>query len=152
MSTKTNWGTAPTIPPHTDHNKRRISRGMKHIMQFSGLILLGIAPFASGSIKQVEAASSNGHNIVSIPLLPHQHVMERARRERRLTNMTITSRKAEASSGNEAIHAARFYQGYGTHYIDLWCGTPPQRQTVILDTGSGTYYSEQYSAYIVGKS
>ena len=28
-------------------------------------------------------------------------------------------------------------QGYGTHYIDLWCGSPPQRQTVIVDTGSG---------------
>ncbi|KAL7462147.1 hypothetical protein ACHAXS_002538, partial [Conticribra weissflogii] len=30
------------------------------------------------------------------------------------------------------------YQGYGTHYVDLWVGTPtPQRQTVIVDTGSG---------------
>jgi len=30
------------------------------------------------------------------------------------------------------------FQGYGTHYVDLWVGTPPQRQTVIVDTGSGT--------------
>ena len=30
------------------------------------------------------------------------------------------------------------YQGYGTHYVDLWMGSPnPQRQTVIVDTGSG---------------
>ena len=28
------------------------------------------------------------------------------------------------------------YQGYGTHYVDIWVGTPPQRQTVIVDTGS----------------
>lgn len=28
------------------------------------------------------------------------------------------------------------YQGYGTHYMDLWVGSPPQRQTVIVDTGS----------------
>jgi hypothetical protein len=29
------------------------------------------------------------------------------------------------------------YQGYGTHYIDLWIGSPtPQRQTLIVDTGS----------------
>lgn len=28
------------------------------------------------------------------------------------------------------------YQGYGTHYVDLWVGTPPQRQTVVVDTGS----------------
>ena len=29
------------------------------------------------------------------------------------------------------------YQGYGTHYLDVLVGTPPQRQTVIVDTGSG---------------
>jgi len=31
---------------------------------------------------------------------------------------------------------AGLYMGYGTHYVDLWCGTPAQRQTVIVDTGS----------------
>lgn len=28
------------------------------------------------------------------------------------------------------------YQGFGTHYVDLWVGCPSQRQTVIVDTGS----------------
>ena len=37
----------------------------------------------------------------------------------------------------EADQVAGLFQGYGTHYADLWCGTPPQRQTVIVDTGSG---------------
>jgi len=37
----------------------------------------------------------------------------------------------------EALQVGALYHGYGTHYIDLWCGTPPQRQTVIVDTGSG---------------
>jgi Xylanase inhibitor N-terminal len=33
---------------------------------------------------------------------------------------------------------AGLFQGYGTHYADLWCGSPArQRQTVIVDTGSG---------------
>jgi hypothetical protein len=36
-----------------------------------------------------------------------------------------------------AQQVGALYQGYGTHYVDLWCGTPPQRQTVIVDTGSG---------------
>lgn len=30
------------------------------------------------------------------------------------------------------------FLSYKTHYVDLWCGSPvPQRQTVIVDTGSG---------------
>jgi hypothetical protein len=28
------------------------------------------------------------------------------------------------------------HQGYGTHYATLWVGTPPQRKSVIVDTGS----------------
>jgi len=31
------------------------------------------------------------------------------------------------------------FQGYGTHFVDLWVGSPvPQRQTLIVDTGSAT--------------
>eukprot|EP00986_Skeletonema_menzelii_P007799 scaffold3105_cov213-Skeletonema_menzelii.AAC.1 len=28
------------------------------------------------------------------------------------------------------------HQGYGTHYATIWVGTPPQRKSVIIDTGS----------------
>ena len=28
------------------------------------------------------------------------------------------------------------YQDYGEHYVDLWCGTPPQRQTLTVVTSS----------------
>lgn len=31
---------------------------------------------------------------------------------------------------------ASIHQGYGTHFIHLHCGTPPQKQTLIIDTGS----------------
>jgi hypothetical protein len=31
---------------------------------------------------------------------------------------------------------APLFQGIGTHYSSLWVGTPPQRQSVIVDTGS----------------
>lgn len=37
----------------------------------------------------------------------------------------------------ETIQVGGLYHGYGTHYADVWVGTPPQRQTVIVDTGSG---------------
>lgn len=62
--------------------------------------------------------------VLSLPLLNHGQVARR--------------RLAETTSKNDtALTAAQLYQGYGTHYVDLWCGTPPQRQTVIVDTGSG---------------
>ena len=42
-----------------------------------------------------------------------------------------------ADEGEASIYeTGALYQGYGTHYLDLWVGTPPQRQTVIVDTGS----------------
>ena len=28
------------------------------------------------------------------------------------------------------------FLGYGTHYAFLWVGSPPQRRSVIIDTGS----------------
>jgi len=55
-----------------------------------------------------------------------------------------TRRDGDASSKSEYYNTddsndetAALYEGYGTHYVDLWVGTPPQRQTVIVDTGSG---------------
>jgi hypothetical protein len=53
---------------------------------------------------------------------------DRYRRRRR-------RRGEELSSDPKQMGA--LYQGYGTHYVDLWVGSPPQRQTVIVDTGSG---------------
>lgn len=44
---------------------------------------------------------------------------------------------AATNTDREIQQVGALYQGYGTHYTDLWCGTPPQRQTVIVDTGSG---------------
>lgn len=39
---------------------------------------------------------------------------------------------------DDTMQVSSLYQGYGTHYCDLWVGEPPsQRQTVIVDTGSG---------------
>mmetsp|Transcript_9241 Transcript_9241/g.20842 ORF Transcript_9241/g.20842 Transcript_9241/m.20842 type:complete len:930 (+) Transcript_9241:98-2887(+) len=42
----------------------------------------------------------------------------------------------EDTANNVNYETGALYQGYGTHYLDLWVGSPPQRQTVIIDTGS----------------
>jgi len=63
---------------------------------------------------------------------PHHHFL------RWLTDTNATnSNNNNNSNNNDNLQVAALFQGFGTHYADLWCGTPPQRQTVIVDTGSG---------------
>ena len=75
---------------------------------------------------------------MTFPLVPHH--AQRARRG------LVEAEGAYDHEGDRISHRrlsdngpeqmGSLYQGYGTHYVDLWCGSPPQRQTVIVDTGS----------------
>jgi hypothetical protein len=98
--------------------------------------------------------SVDGGGIQVFPLIPHHAQMERLRRERALLSLHNEGSGLrdgdDATTGSHFDHSDDFarrrrgeaqqvgalYQGYGTHYVDLWCGTPPQRQTVIVDSGS----------------
>jgi len=83
-------------------------------------------------------------NIVSLPLVPHETIINRRLEENsrllkgareNLNNKQRRNRNTYANRRNQQV--STLYQGYGTHYVDLWVGTPnPQRQTVIVDTGS----------------
>lgn len=65
------------------------------------------------------AAAASASSLTQLPLVPHRRL------------------QAERQSNNETV-VGGLYQGFGTHYVDLWVGSPnPQRQTVIVDTGSG---------------
>jgi len=110
---------------------------------------------------------NNDESIITLPLMNHQQFIERLRRERRLTpeqegsqqddenehnNSSDSDSDHESASATDekdghdttattntthALSHAELYQGIGTHYVDLWVGTPnPQRQTLIIDTGS----------------
>eukprot|EP00527_Entomoneis_sp_CCMP2396_P004624 CAMPEP_0198151954 /NCGR_PEP_ID=MMETSP1443-20131203/57812_1 /TAXON_ID=186043 /ORGANISM="Entomoneis sp., Strain CCMP2396" /LENGTH=623 /DNA_ID=CAMNT_0043817809 /DNA_START=268 /DNA_END=2138 /DNA_ORIENTATION=- len=60
--------------------------------------------------------------------------MKHKRGQRKLNDRINTN----VDAAEKANQVAELFQGYGTHYVDLWLGTPdPQRQTVIVDTGSG---------------
>jgi len=101
---------------------------------------------------------------ITHPLIPHKAHLDRRRRELHekygaeldtsLPPRPHTSRHSQTPNNEAVISALRaknknnerslqqqmgaLYQGYGTHYVDLWVGSPtPQRQTVIVDTGSG---------------
>ncbi|VEU36150.1 unnamed protein product [Pseudo-nitzschia multistriata] len=91
--------------------------------------------------------SATAKGVVQLKLNPRHVELERRRqRERNLHPVaTAIEEEDEGQRHNEEQYRRRgkaqqvgaLYEGYGTHYIDLWVGTPPQRQTVIVDTGSG---------------
>lgn len=99
---------------------------------------------------------------LSMPAWNHRTIMYRRRRElqalgvdldddefaawhgrnrprRRATEERRQAEEGDGGKTNPQKHqqVGALFQGYGTHYLDLWVGTPPQRQTVIVDTGSG---------------
>ena len=77
-------------------------------------------------------SSSPKKKLLYFPILPHHEVIARRHRERKLF-----TDKDYGYDHVDTLEVNGLYQGYGTHYVDLWVGTPPQRQTVIVDTGSG---------------
>jgi len=124
------------------------------------------------------------------PLVPHREHLARRRRELRelhekdrnaneldlslpprphTSRHSINTNSMIDNVGGTALRGRQLqqqmgslYQGYGTHYVDLWVGSPtPQRQTVIVDTGSGvtafpceectgcgdTYHTDGYFAH-----
>jgi hypothetical protein len=42
----------------------------------------------------------------------------------------------DVTSSNKNPELAPLYPGYGTHYAYFYIGNPPQRQSLIIDTGS----------------
>lgn len=68
--------------------------------------------------EAVKVIHRNG--LIQFPLVPHAANLERRRHLLQ----------------DDAIQLDALYQGYGTHYMDLWVGTPPQRQTLIVSTDS----------------
>jgi len=65
-----------------------------------------------------------GHDVTGMIGNSSSRVMMRSRQRR-------GRRKALASAENFPLYA-----GWGTHYAWVYIGTPPQRQSVIIDTGS----------------
>ena len=74
-----------------------------------------------------------------VPAQVHQlgHVRQRIG-QRGLTKMGKGSRRRLEDSDGEDLPPiiTPLYQGYGTHFSYVYIGTPPQRQSVIVDTGS----------------
>ena len=73
-------------------------------------------------------------DLLTLPLVPHHEQL--LRRRRFLVSASSSSSSEYDDKNNHPLQLGALYQGFGTHYVDLWVGTPPQRQTLIVDTGS----------------
>mmetsp|Transcript_13847 Transcript_13847/g.20429 ORF Transcript_13847/g.20429 Transcript_13847/m.20429 type:complete len:561 (+) Transcript_13847:104-1786(+) len=83
------------------------------------VVYLLLVPFLfAGATDWLKVGSKKDLDFLQLPLIPHHENIKRRR------NMM----KADI------VELDVLYQGYGTHYIDLWVGTPPQRQTLIVGT------------------
>jgi len=80
---------------------------------------------SSNTPKQEEQEDKK---IYTLPLLHPHHIIKRRHLE--------SQGKDKNDDELNLPPWGTLYQGYGTHYVDLYVGTPPQRQTLIIDTGS----------------
>ena len=76
-----------------------------------------------------------GGKLQHLPLVPHRH--QQTRRQLSINPDLIDRGAHNVIRQLDPLQVGALYQGYGTHYVDLWVGTPGQRQTLIVDTGSG---------------
>lgn len=88
------------------------------------------------TFRRVDAAASS---VQTMPLIPH-HVQKQRRlhqlQQEHGLRLDEEAFDQQFRRRDEAQQVGALFHGYGTHYADVWVGTPPQRQTVIVDTGS----------------
>ena len=94
--------------------------------------------------RREEENASDDDGLVYVPLIPHAVQRRRLMKEHGYVPQELVPDRPHQYQGRRQLQegadptpVSELFQGYGTHYADLWCGTPPQRQTVIVDTGSG---------------
>lgn len=95
--------------------------------------LLRLTPLCLMTIGKTPCCVAVLHH--HIPLVPH-HILETRQSFPPLTSRGRYDERNLKRQSDKQQQIDALYQGYGTHYVDLWVGTPPQRQTVIVGTGS----------------
>lgn len=94
------------------------------VVGWRATFLLSTLLLASVRGTESSAGVTTSTEIFTIPLISYRELRER-RRELLVRN-------------HSSIPVASLFSGYGTHYVSIFVGSPPQRQTAIVDTGSDT--------------
>lgn len=89
--------------------------------------------------QQYDGTAAGFEIDTSLPPRPHASRHSQTPNNEAIVSATISLRGGDRDAERSLQQQmGALYQGYGTHYVDLWVGSPtPQRQTVIVDTGSG---------------
>lgn len=71
------------------------------------------------------------HTVYALNQHPHHRLSNLSRSE-----SWVDHRRRMRSLATLPAEIVPLYPGYGTHFVYIYVGTPPQRQSVIVDTGS----------------
>ena len=124
--------TIPRIPQHIQHHRR--------LMELS-IDGTSSPPSPSFSEQQNDRNDIKEDSVDSVLPFRRKRSSTYPRRHRNLKEEE--DEQQEASNNNikkqQQQQIVPLYQGWGSHYVDLYVGNPhPQRQTLIVDTGSST--------------
>lgn len=99
-------------------------------------IACALACAARGQIAAADATLGDGFMTLSVSRHPPNH--SDAHEQRRLTWQRDGGPEGQSHSLRRlsVIDAVPLFIGTGTHYVNFFVGTPPQRVSVIVDTGS----------------
>ena len=122
---------AASVTPNADNTLRLPLLTHNHISQRH------LLEQQSQSNRSLQSVKTKKQHIKS-PYEPHKpKIMSSSSHDESLRINRHDPSHSRRHLQDDFLEVGGLYQGYGTHYVDLWVGTPPQRQTVIVDTGSG---------------
>jgi len=90
------------------------------------------------SMGMLKESGSRGKRLIKVmkgARLAHLRNVNNRSNSKRLGLRTRTASKTQDGKLN---HHYPLFQGFGSHYVTAWVGSPPQRVTLLVDTGSYT--------------
>jgi hypothetical protein len=107
------------------------------------LVLLWVDATTTGAadfnniVDQTTTATTKIQKFLTMPLQRRKvsPLEDGHRRSSSSVDENIRRRATTTATMGQPQQLDALYQDYGEHYVDLWCGTPPQRQTLLVVTG-----------------
>lgn len=99
-----------------------VSKGLRILLQCLLLSVLTFQHSIGVNVSVAEQPTGNESGLLQFPLV-----------RRNTTNIYNVMKRRLAGVHDDDVP---LFEGEGVHYVFIWVGTPPQRVSVIVDTGS----------------